>query len=131
MTAIIAKKKPGSYLAYASDLRWQLVRRDSIVEDWKIEDLRHHDFQTYFCSTAEIEEVLGVITSEELITIAIYELRFIAIMSDHGTLSPSLILNTWIKRNCERFIEAFAPLCTEKNWTAEELQSELETRLQS
>lgn len=130
MAGITANKnKLNSYEEYTSYLRWLLIIRDSIVDDRLIQNLRHHAFKTYFRNPKEIRILLGVLSTQQLIKIALLELRYIAQLSDHGTLSSYMVLDTWLDLNGKFFLQAFAPLCTKKNWTVADLQNAMEKKL--
>lgn len=116
-----------SYTEYLCELRWDLVIRDSIVDDRSISDLRHSAFRTYYRDAEEIREILSTISSDELIMIALLELRFLADLSDHGNISVPAVLETWLELNSTWFLKAFAPLCAEtKDWKVHDLQLALE-----
>ena len=122
-------KRPISKSDYSEKERWALIIGDSIVEGRLTGDTHHSTYRTYYRGSEVIREELGELSSEELIDIAILELKHIAWMSDHGTLSPATILSTWIDLNGALFLKAFSPLCEKKDWKLEELQSELERTL--
>jgi len=125
------KKALGSYTTYLCELRWLLIHRDSIVEDHLINDLRHYAFRTYFQPSEDIRVILGTLSVNELIKIAFLELRYLADLSDHGTVSVPAVLNTWLELNGPWFIKAFASLCEEKpSWRLDELQEALELALE-
>lgn len=124
-------KCPTLEIDYSKTGRWDLVFGDTIVQDKLTGDTHHATYRTYYKSSDVIKEKLSELSSEELVKIAILELKHIAWMSDHGTLSPAIILNTWISLNGKFFLEAFAPLCPEKKWTVVELQNELEQKLRT
>lgn len=124
------KEGLGSYHAYLCQLRWSLVYGDRIVEDHLINDLRHHSFRTYFKPDEDIRAILGTLSADELIQIAILELYYLADMSDHGSVTAPDVLRTWLKLNGKWFLKSFAPLCEEKpDWKLEELQQTLEQQL--
>lgn len=119
-----------SYTEYLCELRWDLVSRDSIVDDRWINDLRHSAFRTYYRDTEDIREILSTISSDELIMIALLELHYLADLSDHGNISAPAVLETWLELNSAWFLKAFAPLCTEaKDWKVHDLQLALEKKL--
>ncbi len=121
-----------SYTEYLCELRWDLVIRDSIVDDRWINDLRHSAFRTYYRDAEDIRGTLSTISSDEIIMIALLELRYMADLSDHGTISAPAVLSTWLKLNGPWFIKAFASLCEEKpNWELDELQEELKLALET
>ncbi len=130
MSGIIANKnKLNSYEEYISYLRWLLIIRDSIVDDRLIQNLRHHAFKTYFRNSEEIETLLGVLSVKQIITIALWELHYIVQLSDHGTLSSYMVLDTWLELNGKFFLQAFAPLCPQKNLTVAGLHRAMEKKL--
>lgn len=119
-----------SYTEYLCELRWSLVTRDTIVEDRLILDLRHSAFRTYYRDTEDIRLVLGNISLEELMQIALFELHFLAELSDHGNITAPAILSTWLELNANWFLKAFKPLCAEaQDWTTSELQLTLQNQL--
>jgi hypothetical protein len=122
-------KRPISEITYGEKERWRLVKGDTIVEGRLTGDTHHSTYRTHYKGSEDLERRLGKLSSEELINIAILELKHIAWMSDHGTLSPATILSIWIDLNGALFLKAFSPLCEKKDWTVEELQSELERTL--
>lgn len=118
------------YTEYLCGLRWVLVLRDTIVEDRLICDLRHSAFRTYYRDTEDIRQILGNISVQELIKIALLELQFLADLSDHGTISAPAILNTWLELNGQWFLGTFKPLCPEaKDWQTKTLQLALQDKL--
>lgn len=130
MAGITANKtKLNSYEEYSNYLRWLLIIRDSIVDDRLIQNLRHHAFKTYFRKPEEIRIILGVLSVQQIITIALLEIRYIVQLSDHGKLSSYMVLDTWLELNGKFFLQAFAPLCSKKNWTVADLQNALEKKL--
>lgn len=119
-----------SYTEYLCELRWSLVIRDSIVDDGSISDLRHSAFRTYYRDADDIKEILNQLSSDELIMVALLELRYLADISDHGNIRVPVILETWLELNGSWFLKAFALLCAEtKDWEVHDLQLALEKKL--
>lgn len=115
-----------SYRDYL-ELRWQITYRDSIVEDHLVSDLRHSCYRTYFRPLQEVLPILLRINLEELVTLALFELSYIAEMSGQDWRR---VLPTWIEINGRPFLQAFKPLCPEaESWTKDDLQTALERKL--